>query len=643
MALPLGVRRVAAIVVLCGLTGAAPSASPGASDGASDGPGDRIRWHVGPFRLPAVPATRVDDGDRLAGLLREGTLALSLEDAIALAIENNFDVALQRLTRDAAETDWLRAEGGGDLRGLPTLIRQLPAGQGGPGEPLLATAGGYSPVTQLPSSSANLATTTGVQTDASVLGATPYSSGPAVPLFDATLGGTLGLATQNEPQASSFLTGTNILSTHLLQGGVSLSKGFSTGAALTGAFSSSRTSESSTRLGLDPYTSGAFSLSLVQPLWRGAGTTVNRRFIRIANLQRDIADDVFRAQVIQTVFDVIRLYWDYVSLTQDVDVKRQALTAAERLHDDTRAQIDEGTQAPIQLTQAQALVATNRQMLNEAEGLAQQQELLLKEVLTRRGIADPALAAARIVPLTPSPAPETDALPPLASLLHDALGHRPDLALARRQLEASNTSLIGSRNALRPEVNLVASIQGNGLAGRPNPDLAAGSTPTDPAFVGAYRDALRQILKADYRDLAAGVQVTVPLQNRIAKADAARDLVQVRQTAIRIAQVESQVRLEVGNAWIAVQRARVSVDAAVETKRLQEEAVAVERERFDAGVSTTYNVIQMEANLALARSAEVSARGVYAKARAALDRATAATLDVHHVIVDAARGERLSR
>jgi outer membrane protein TolC len=422
---------------------------------------------------------------------------------------------------------------------------------------------------------------------------------------------------------------------------VSLTKGFSTGTTLTGSFSSTRIRETSTRLGLDPYTTGAFSLSVVQPLWRGAGVSVNRRFIHIAQLQRQIADDAFRAQVIQTVFDVIRLYWDYVSLTEDAEVKRQTLAAAERLQEDTRAQVETGTQAPIQLTQAQALVATSRQSLNDAEGLAQQQELLLKEVLTRRGIANPALAAAHIVPLTQSPSPEADSPPPLAALLDAAVASRPDLVLARRQLETASTSLIGSRNALHPALNVVASLQGNGLAGRLNPNAIAG-TSQDPTFIGAYSGLLGQIARADYLDAAAGIQLTVPLQNRVAKADAARDLVQLRQASLRVAQFESQVRLEVGNALIAAQRARISVEAAVDARKLQEAAVAVEHDRFDAGVSTTYNVIQMEANLALARSAEVSARGVYAKARAALDRATASTLDTYHVLIDDARTERVS-
>jgi outer membrane protein len=599
-------------------------------------------WLLNPYRMPVVQPLQSDNSDRLSSLLRNGTLYLSLQDAIDLAVENNFDIEIQRFVRQFALTDLLRAKAGGALRNVITTIRQLPAGVGGPGEPLLTTVGGYSPVLQLPSSSANLATITETQSDPSVLASTPLSSGPAIPQFDAALKGQLNLSQQITPQSSSFQTGSNLFSSHSFLGSFGLVKGFSTGTAVQVNFTGSRQSENSTRLNLNPFTTGDLSFSLVQPLLQGFGLGVNRRFIHIAKNEHAITTEAFRQQLISTVSDVIRLYWDLVSLREDVGVKRESLAYAERLYEDTKVQVEQGTQAPIQLTQAEASVASSRQDLNNAEGLVLQQELLLKEVLTRRGVSDPALADARIVSITKIEEPGKESVPTLAVLVEEAQRDRPDFALAQSQIENTKLSLKGSRNALLPELNLFASFQNNGLAGRLN-SLGQTITAPDPALLGGFGDVLTQVFNRDFPDYVVGIQFTIPLQNRIAQADAARDLLQFRQSEVRLQQLASQIRLEVGNAWIALERARVSYEAAAETRKLQEKALAIEKEKFDVGASITYNLIQHERDLAQARSAAVTAQGVYAKAKAALDRAVGSTLLNNHIVLEEAYQGKVTR
>jgi outer membrane protein len=296
----------------------------------------QVNWLLNPYRVPVVQSSRSENSDRLSSLLRNGTVYLSLQDAIDLAVENNFDIEIQRFVRQFALTDLLRAEGGGALRNLITGIRQLPAGVGGPGEPLLTTVGGYSPVLQLPSSSANLATITHTLSDPSVLASTPLSSGPAIPQFDPALDGQVNLSQQITPQPSAFQTGSNTFSAHSLLGSFGFVKAFSTGTSSQANFTSNRQSQDSTRLNLNPFTTGDLSISLIQPLLQGFGLGVNRRFIRMAKNEGGIATEIFRQQLISTVSDVIRLYWDLVSLREDVEVKRQSLVYAERLYADTK-------------------------------------------------------------------------------------------------------------------------------------------------------------------------------------------------------------------------------------------------------------------------------------------------------------------
>jgi outer membrane protein len=397
---------------------------------------------------------------------------------------------------------------------------------------------------------------------------------------------------------------------------------------------------------LNPFTTGALSVTLTQPLLQGFGISMNKRFIHIAANESHIAKDAFAQQLISTISDTIRLYWDLVSLQQDLQVKEQSLEAAERLYRDTKNEVEQGTQAPVDLTSAMAQVASNRQAFINEQGMVLQQELLLKEVLTRKGISEPALAAASIEAITPIGPPDSDTLEPLGTLIDEAKRERPDLALAEKQEEDIRLSLKGSRNALLPELNLVASMQNNGGVGR---SVTAVPIPGEPAVVpppdllGGYSSMLGQIFKRDLPDYSVGAQLNIPIRNRVARADVVRDELQYRQSEVRVQQLHSEVRLQVGNAFIAVQQARESYKAAVEARTLQEQALDMERAKSEAGVATAYEFIQYQSSLAETKSAEVTALGVYAKAKAALQRAVGSTLVDNNVIVDDAYVNRMSR
>jgi outer membrane protein len=601
-------------------------------------------WFLSPYRAPVVNPSRAQNSALITHLLHDGKLSLTLQDAIDLAIENNFDVEIQRYDREFALTETMRAQGGGLLRGVPTTIGELPSGEGGPGEPLLTTVGGYAPVLQLPSSAADLATITGTQSDLSVLSPIALSTGSAIPQFDPSLSANASLTQMIYPQANAFQTGANQFSSHSLSGGAGYTQGFATGMTFNATFTSNRLSESSTRLNLNPFTTGSLNVTLSQPLLQGFGIGVNKRFIHMAKNEGYIAKAVFAQQAISTVSDTVRLYWDLVSLQQDLQVKRDSLDAAERLYQDTKNEVELGTQAPVDLTSAMAQVASNRQAYINAQGMVLQQELLLKEVLTRKGIADPLLATASIEAITSIGSPNSETLEPLGILLDQAMRQRPDLVLAEKQEDNTRLSLKGSRNALLPELNLVASMQNNGGIGvlQANAVPSSGQTAVAPpgGLTGGYGSLLDQIFKRDYPDYSVGAQLNIPLRNRIAKADAERDELQYRQSEVRVQQLHSQVRLQVGNAFIAVQQARESYKAAVEARLLQEQALDVERSKFEAGVATAYELIQYESSLAEAKSAQVTALGVYAKAKNALQRAVGSTLTDNNIVIDDAYANR---
>jgi outer membrane protein TolC len=312
------------------------------------------------------------------------------------------------------------------------------------------------------------------------------------------------------------------------------------------------------------------------------------------------------------------------------------------LYEDNKNKVEQGEQAPIELTRAQAQVAVNQQALFSAEGLVQQQELIVKTVITRRGLANTSILAAHIIPTDTLAVPETESAQPVEEMIAEALRNRPDLAQAGIQVENSQINLKGSLNALRPELDVVGNVQNGGLSGQINP-VAAALTPGAVLYPGGYGTALGQIFKNNFPTYSAGLQLTLPLRNRVAQADAVRDELQVRQSQIRRQQFEDQIRLEVADAFVAMQQARAAYEAAVQSRILQEQSVKVEQETFDVGLATNYLVIQYQTYLAQAQSTEVAAKGAYVKARVALERATASTLEKNQVSIEDAQKGRVLR
>jgi outer membrane protein len=586
----------------------------------------------------------MNDSARIRDLIRGGQMYLSLQDAIALALENNLDLELQRYGLRIAETDTLRASGGGILRGVGLAVNETPAGVGGPGSPLNNSAAtGVTPSTSVPTNVTDTQLIQEQQNNLAVTGTFPFSTGPLIPLYDPAITGQFLAQHLTTPQTNLVVTGTPSLINNNVAGNLAYVQGFSSGAQVNGGFQNLRTDSNSSRNLINPYYNSSLGITLTQPLLRGFGSAVNRRFIRIAKNSERISDFIFRQQVISTVSGVIRLYTDLVSLNEDLRVKQQNLATAQRLAEDNANKVEQGTLAPIELTRAQAQVAAARQDYINSEGFVRQQELILKNVLTRNVSADVLVHSARIVPtdaLTIEPLPDQ----PVEDLVKTALENRPEMQAAKLQIENSEISIKGSRNGLKPQLDLVANAANSGLAGGANP-LFTGALP--PGGLLGYGEgigsALEQVLRRDYPTYSVGINLTLPVRNRIAQADLARDEIQLRQSEIRTKQLENQIRLEVEDALIALQRTRAAYDAAEESRKLQEQSLDIEQERFKEGLSTNFLVIQYETYAAQARSTEVVARGAYAKARTQLERALGVTLPNNNVSIDEALKGQVAR
>lgn len=560
---------------------------------------------------------------------------LSLQNALGLAIENNLDIELQRFTPAAAEAELLRAKGGGTVRGLNYTLAEAPTGVGGPLSPVLtnptanlrATAG-----SSVTTNALELGVLAGPQTNLSIQGTVPQSAGTPVPNYDPAVIGQWNWSHQTTPQSNSFTTGTPALITNSLLANAGIQQGFATGATASLALNNNHQNVNSPRTAYNPYTGSSLGLNITQPLLRGFGMSLNRRFIRIAGDEQKIGGLLFRQQLIATVYGVIRLYTDFVALYEDVKVKQESVMLAEKLLADVKAQVEEGTLAPVEETRANAQIYSTRQDLVNAQGLLDEQEAILKNVITRQGNQDELVREAHIIPTDTLEIPEQESVQPIQDLIARALADRPDLAQARLQIDVSTIGLQGSKSATRPELDLVGVVQNNGLAGALNPLLPS----ADPALIGGYGGVLDQIFSRKYPTYGIGLQFNLPIHNRIAEADLARDEIQVKQSQVRLRQMENQARLEVEDALIAMRRARAASEAAAQARALQEQSLQVEQAKFDVGASTSFFVIQYESQLAQARSTEVAARSAYVKARAALQRAVGSILEENRISIDAA-------
>jgi len=604
-------------------------------------PAEMFEWLSNPYMEHRLAPVDLANSPLIRQLLRSGNIYLSLSDAIALAIQNNLDVQLERYNMPAADTELLRAKGGGLLRGLPYNVFEVPVGVGGPASPLVTAAAtpAIGAVGSVPTNPSELGALSEQLDNLALLQGFPLSNGSPIPQFDPTINGQVNWTHTSTPDTDPLAYGVNALSGNTTNANAGYTQGFGPGTELNVGFDNSRYTTNSLQSAFSPYTTSSLGFTVTQPLLRGFGLAVNRRFIRISKNEQKIANLLVEQQLIATVYGVERLYTDLVALYEDVKVKEETLASAEKLYADTKAEVDEGTQAPVELTRANAQVYSIRQDLIDSRGLLEEQEAVVKNVITRRTDNDPEILNARIIPTDTIEVPGEDHIPPLQDLVATAYANRPDLRQAGIQLDNTRISLQGSRNELRPEIDLVGSAQNSALAAQLNSAVPGLDLPVNSPLVGGYGSALEQLATRKYPTYGIGLNITLPLRNRVAQADVARDQILLRQGQVLNEQLRKQAQLEVEDAVIAMRRARASYQAAVETEKLQQESLDVEQAKFQVGASTSFFIIQYESFLAQARSTVVVAKSSYLKARAALERATGTILADNHVSLDdAVRG-----
>ncbi len=580
------------------------------------------------YRERPISTINMNNSGRIESLVRGNVLYLALSDAIALALENNIDIEIQRYGPELAKIDFDRASAGGLLRGVNQTATQgassatnFITGGGGLGGGAVATASGGG---------------------GTALSGTVFQvTGAAIPNLDPVLTFSSFKSKQSSPQSNSFTTGLTALVVNSTAYSAGISKNFLTGTGLSLSYDNSAIGTNSPTQDLNFFNRGNLSLNFTQRLLQGFGMAINNRNIRIARNSMKVSDLVFKQQVINTVSSTVNLYWDLVSFNENVKVKNQSLAYAERLYSDRKKEVEIGTLAPIEIVRAEAEVARNQQDLTIAETQVLQQETILKNQLSRNGVSNPLLSTARIVTLDSIAVPAVEALSPIQDLIDLGVKTRPEVEQTRINIDNTRIGLAGSRSALLPSLDFSASTSTRALAGAVNTVPFAPGKPSftrqpDPLFIGGYGTAVGQLFRRNFPEYNLGFQLNLPLRNRAALADIANDTLRLRQQELQEQRQLNSIKVDVQNALIALQQARAQFQASVKNRDLQEQTLSAEQKKYALGSSTVFFVIQAQRDLAVAQQAEVSAMATYSRARTQMDIATGSVLSAHGVSLDEA-------
>ncbi len=594
-----------------------------------------------PYRAQELPDPQLANSPRIDALMKDGKLYLSIDDAVALTLENNLDIDIARYNLNIADTDYLRAKSGANILGINTgIVQNTPGGGvGGLGGTVGSGTGGTTVAAG------------GAGTGTNGLVSSTLGIGSTITSFDPVITGTLQIDKDNT-ESTSALSPVPVLAQNTYTSDVAYVQGFQWGTAFSVGFNNTHVTTNSPVSLLTPDLASSFQAKITQNLLQGFGPGPNLRFIHIARNNREISDVAFRLQIITTVDQVENMYWDLVYAYENVRVMEEALTYAQKALDDSKRQAQVGTVPPIQVVSAQSTLSTDQQNLIVAQNNLQLQELLMKNALSR-SIEDPVLAEADVIPTSTMLIPKEETVVPTQDLINEAVAHRAELVESRIDLNSRDLSGKAVRNALLPTLDAFAYYGGSGVGGAINPAIPTcnGSTtfcfnpakappPFQTSNSVSYGGTLQQLVNSTSPDKGVGLTLNIPLRNREAQANQVRAELEYRQAQVRLHQLENQVRIEVRNAQFDVKQNRASVQAAQYAVDFARQTFDADQQKLKVGLTTQTAILQDASTLTTSESNLVSAKAAYEKSRIELDRATGLLLDHSNIdVTEATRGQ----
>src|ERR1700722_4053924 len=583
----------------------------------------KSRNPISAYSPSEVPEPQLTNSPLLTQLIRDGKLYVSLKDAIRLALQNNLDLAIARYNLPIADTDILRTQAGGVFRGVNTgVVQGSPGGgvggygAGAPGAGAGGTTGGAG----------------GAGAGASGLLPSTLGTGTAVASYDPAIVGAVGAEHQTTPLANLQIYGTPSLQLNTGQANIGYSQSFATGTTVSAEFNNSRQTTNSPFFNLSPTLNSMFRFSFQQQLLAGFGFGPNLRYLRIAKNDKKISDIAFKDQVITTVTQIENIYWDLVNAYRQAQVSEQSLAFAQQAFDNAQKQLKLESIPEMDVMRAEAEVSKRDQDLTVARTTLQLQESLIKNALTK-SLDDPVLETLPVIPTDRLESTESPANQDIQSLIAQALHDRPELEESDVDLVNRQISRKAARNALLPSVSLIGFYGGSGLGGPLNPIYNIAGVPNSSSVPTDFSGALENTFNNANPDYYIGLNLNIPIRNRVAKADQYRSELEYRQAELRREQLRKQIRIEARNAQYALEQTAARVVAARKARDLAQRTFEIMQKEQTLGAGSTFQTMTAQRDLAVAELDLVTAMTIYEKAKVELDRATGSTLEHNGVLI----------
>ena len=572
-----------------------------------------------PYTPSTAPPLDLHNSARLENLIRDGKLYISLQDAIALALENNLDLASFRYNFPIAQTDIQRTKAGSPANGVNASVVQ--STQGG-------FSGGSSGGGGGSSGGSAAAGAGGIVT--STLGA-----GASVPSFDPHLifqGFVDHSVTQ---EVNSFNVGTPIFKQNNIEVQSSYSQAFPLGTNLNIQYQGQRLTNNSPYFAVNPELFSSFGIQIAQPVLAGFGLSSNERFIRIAKRNAQITDLVFKQQVIATVTQVENIYWDLVYAYQNAQITERSLGFANQTLADDQKQLDLKAIPAMQVMTDQSAVATAEGNLIQARASLRLNELLMKNALTK--VDDPAIDEMPVIPLDLQGQPDPNAAKTINDLIAEAEKNRPEVAIYQAQAAVQKQALKDINSELLPQLNVYGLYVGNGTAGVKNPYCSLGAQQCSTTLPTDFPSMFANTFNYSAPEYQVGMTLNINLRNRTVKADQFRAVLQYRQSQITEVQQSKNILFDVRNSQFALEQAQARVDALQKARDLAQRTFDITKQEQQLGAKSSVDTLNAENVLATAESALDSAKNSYEKAKVDIDRAIGDTLNRMHVSIDDAK------
>jgi outer membrane protein TolC len=445
-----------------------------------------------------------------------------------------------------------------------------------------------------------------------------------------------GTVSRNTTLSNSQLNGT-IPVISQLRGiyDVNFSQLLPTGTSVGVDAAMTRTSSSSNLNTFNPSYIGALSYTVGQHLLRDRGRLVNTRQILQGQNSEKISEAQFEIQMTNLLVQAAKSYWDLVFAGEDLDVKQRSLELAKQTLEENKLKVDIGTLAPVDLLQTRTDIASRQELVVVSQYNVTAAEDQIKKMISAD--KDPAMFLIRIHAQESPLQPDAVDVPGLAEAITIALENRPEMRQAALTLKNNNIDVEFTKNQTLPTFDVTAGYTQNGTGGTQiiRNSLAGTANKVVPGGVG---DAFGQIFGFNYSGYSAGFSVTIPLNNKAAKADYERALNDRRLSQSKLDATAQQIALDVRNALTQVEMNRARIDTGNATLELARQQLEAEQEKFDLGTSTLRFVLEEQRNVAQAESNELQNVVNFTKSVVDLDRAMGMSLRKNNIDLDRALG-----